>query len=156
MYRFVLTLFRISLCNALLFSTLAFSTVALAEPLPVQEVAPGVFVHQGVHEELTEGYHGDIANIGFVVGKTAVAVIDTGGTLAVGQRLREAVRQVTDLPIAYVINTHVHPDHIYGDGGICARSSAIRRSFQVGGCDGAAPGHVSEKQPGSIGGSFCR
>ncbi|HEY8084524.1 MAG TPA: quinoprotein relay system zinc metallohydrolase 2 [Methylophilaceae bacterium] len=111
MYRsFVLMLFRVSLC-----SVLFCATVALAEPLPVIEVAPGVFVHQGVHEDLTDDYHGDIANIGFVVGKSAVAVIDTGGTLAVGKRLREAVRQVTDLPIAYVINTHVHPDHIYGD-----------------------------------------
>lgn len=103
------------LFHASLYSTFFFSLIAAAEPLPVTEVAPGVFVHQGVHEELTEGYHGDIANIGFVVGKTAVAVIDTGGTLEVGKRLREAVRQVTDLPIAYVINTHVHPDHIYGD-----------------------------------------
>lgn len=86
-----------------------------AEPLPVSEVAPGVFVHQGVHEDLDAGYHGDICNIGFIVGRDSVAVIDTGGSLGVGQRLREAVRHHTALPIRYVINTHVHPDHVFGN-----------------------------------------
>ena len=98
-----------------LFVLMLFSASALADPLPVTEIASGVFVHQGVHQEMVEGYQGDIANIGFVVGKTAVAVIDSGGTFMVGKRLREAVRLVTDLPIAYVINTHIHPDHIYGN-----------------------------------------
>lgn len=88
---------------------------ATASPLPVKEVAPGIYVHQGAHEDFDEGYHGDIANIGFIVGKEAVAVIDTGGYIKVGAALREAIRVITDLPIRYVINTHVHPDHIFGN-----------------------------------------
>lgn len=98
----------------LLLSLLA-SPALFAEPLPMEEVAPGVYVHHGAHEDLDQGYHGDICNIGFVVGKNGVAVIDSGGSLAIGQRLRESVRKVTELPILYVINTHVHPDHIFGN-----------------------------------------
>jgi quinoprotein relay system zinc metallohydrolase 2 len=91
------------------------SSFAWAEPLPIEEIAPGVFVHHGIHEEMDTGYHGDICNIGFIVGKSGVAVIDSGGSFKVGQQLREAIRKVTDLPIKYVINTHVHPDHIFGN-----------------------------------------
>jgi len=89
--------------------------LAHAEPLPIEEVAPGVFVHHGIHEELDAGYHGDICNIGFIVGDKGVAVVDSGGSLKIGQQLREAIRKVTPLPILYVINTHVHPDHIFGN-----------------------------------------
>ena len=37
-------------------------------PLPVQEVAPGVFVHTGEIALMSEENLGDIANIGFVIG----------------------------------------------------------------------------------------
>lgn len=80
----------------------------------VSEVAPGVFVHKGRHEIPSPGNGGDIANIGFVVGSEAVAVIDTGSTRAIGAALLRAVRAETDLPIRYIILTHMHPDHALG------------------------------------------
>lgn len=84
-------------------------------PLPVRELAPGLYVHQGLQEETSAANAGAIANIGFIVGKRCVAVIDTGGSLENGQRLRMAVRQKTRLPVCYVINTHMHPDHVFGN-----------------------------------------
>jgi quinoprotein relay system zinc metallohydrolase 2 len=90
-------------------------THVAAAPLHVDQVAPGVYVHIGQHKDFEDGYDGDIANIGFVVGHDAVAVIDTGGSYAVGMALKEALRGITQLPIRYVINTHVHPDHVFGN-----------------------------------------
>lgn len=87
-----------------------------AKPLRIEQVAAGVFVHQAPYEEATPANLGGIANLGFVVGEQKVAVIDSGGSLAVGQGLLAAIRQVTDRPVAYVINTHFHPDHILGNG----------------------------------------
>jgi quinoprotein relay system zinc metallohydrolase 2 len=82
--------------------------------LPVTEIASGIFVHNGVHEEASAANEDAIANIGFIIGGKAVAVIDPGGSFAEGTALRAAVRARTDRPIRYVILTHVHPDHIFG------------------------------------------
>lgn len=83
--------------------------------LDVNEVAPGVFVHWGQPLALEAPGHDDIANIGFVVGSRCVAVIDAGGSTAVGRALRTTIRRHTTKPICFVIDTHAHVDHVLGN-----------------------------------------
>ena len=102
------------LVSLAVFAAVASGVDAQTAALPVTEVAPGVFVHQGVHEEASAENEGAIANIGFIIGDAAVAVIDPGGSFAEGRALRAAIRERTERPIRYLILTHVHPDHIFG------------------------------------------
>lgn len=81
--------------------------------LPLRQIAPGVHVHVPMAEPLSQANGGDIANLGVIIGDT-VAVIDPGGSRAIGERLFAAIRQVTDRPIGHVIITHMHPDHSFG------------------------------------------
>lgn len=90
-------------------------SVLALPPLSLSEVAPGVYVHVSTQHWPDRDNHGEIANIGFIVGERCVAVIDSGGSPQQGLALRQAVKRTTDRPICYVINTHVHPDHIYGN-----------------------------------------
>lgn len=96
-------------------SIITGTSIPANSALPVQEVGPGLFVYFGSHEELTPTNRGAVANIGFIVGERCVAVVDSGGSYSVGADLRNAVRNITPLPVCYVINTHVHPDHVFGN-----------------------------------------
>ncbi|MBI2969871.1 MAG: quinoprotein relay system zinc metallohydrolase 2, partial [Gammaproteobacteria bacterium] len=97
-------------------------TLLLVAPSPVsaggfdlQEVAEGIYVHQGVHVGFDDDRRDDIANIGFIVGEKCVAVVDTGGSVRIGKSLRDALRSITDRGICFVINTHEHYDHLLGN-----------------------------------------
>lgn len=97
----------------------------------VMEVAPGVFVHRGQQAVFNPENQGDISNPGFVVGRQSVAVIDTGGSPVVGRELKSAVTSVTDLPIRYVINTHMHPDHVFGNVAFEAEGTEFVGHFKL-------------------------
>lgn len=84
------------------------------QPLDVTEVAPGIFVHLGQVAVPNPQNRGDVSNMGFVIGQTGVAVIDTGGAAWIGEALWRSIRARTDLPVTHVILTHMHPDHIFG------------------------------------------
>ena len=88
---------------------------AEAAAIGIVEIAPGIFVHQGKYEDVNTGNGGDISNVSFIAGRDAVAIIDTGGSALTGTAVREAVAAVTSQPIRYVINTHMHPDHVFGN-----------------------------------------
>ena len=92
----------------------ATERVEKARAFATEEVAPGINIRRGVDEDVTTRNDNGIANIGFIVGRDAVAVMDPGGSLIDGRRLRAAIRRATQLPIKYVVMSHVHPDHIFG------------------------------------------
>lgn len=114
---------KMRICIGLLLSL--FSAFAYPASLSFQPIAPGIYVHNGVHEDIGEGYHGDICNLSFVVGTRGVAVIDTGGSLRIGLAVLESIKKVTSLPVLYVINTHVHPDHIFGNAAFVSTGAAF-------------------------------
>lgn len=64
------------------------------------------------------------ANTTVQVGDDGVLVVDTklGGA---EDRLLAALSEISDEPIRYVINTHVHPDHVGGNERIASAGSTI-------------------------------
>ena len=90
--------------------------LGFADAATVEEVASGLFVRRGVDQDASAQNLDAIANIGFIVGKDAVLVTDTGGSLVDGKWLRTQIKAKTDKPIKYVVISHVHPDHTFGAG----------------------------------------
>jgi quinoprotein relay system zinc metallohydrolase 2 len=84
--------------------------------LETEEIAPGIHIRRGADEIASATNNDAIANIGFIIGRESVAVLDSGGSLNDGERLRRRIREVTKAPIRYVLMSHVHPDHIFGAG----------------------------------------
>ena len=54
-------------------------------------------------------------NAGFVVSDKGVLVIDTTRSLIDAAWIYKQIRMVTDRKIAYVVNTHFHSDHVFGN-----------------------------------------
>ena len=94
-----------------------WSGAAVAAPPSsfLRELAPGVYVHAGQYADLDSPARGDSANLGVVIGRRCVGVVDSGGALATGRALKAAIAALTPLPVCYVINTHVHFDHVLGN-----------------------------------------
>jgi len=102
--------------TALVMLATATASRAQQQELPVNSIADGIFAYNGQTAQMTRENDGAIANVGFIVGEDAVAVIDTGGSVREGRQLMAAIRARTGKPIRYVINTHAHPDHVFGNG----------------------------------------
>lgn len=109
------TKLRKSLWIAATFVVVQPFVCAASNSFDLDEISQGVFVHIGKPLRLDSPGHDDIANIGFIIGTRCVAVIDTGGSMRIGRALYAALRRRTSVRICYVINTHVHVDHVLGN-----------------------------------------
>jgi glyoxylase-like metal-dependent hydrolase (beta-lactamase superfamily II) len=90
-----------------------YGVVSLPFELHQVPGAPVYYVigHSGVPDAVNEGH---TSNAGFVVTGDGVVVFDALGTPALGYRLLQRIREVTDQPIERIIISHYHADHIYG------------------------------------------
>lgn len=71
-----------------------------------QELGDGVFRRR--YESLD-------LNIGVVIGAEAVLVVDSRASHRQADQLREELATLTSLPVGWVINTHFHWDHTWGN-----------------------------------------
>jgi len=55
------------------------------------------------------------SNTTFLITSEGVVLVDTRVTPAEARKVKEEVRKQTQLPILYVINTHSHGDHVFGN-----------------------------------------
>lgn len=74
--------------------------------MKIVEIKPGVF---GCLMD------NDTANAGFIATDRGVIVIDTLNTPARGRALAEAIQSRTGKPVIFVLNTHHHYDHVFGN-----------------------------------------
>ncbi len=71
-----------------------------------QELGPGVFRRK---------YEAFRFNVGAVIGGEGVMVIDTRASVKQAQEVLRDLRELTNLPVTAVINTHYHWDHAWGN-----------------------------------------
>jgi cyclase len=74
-------------------------------PIQVTEVAPGLYYQ----------YHHAESNNAFLITEEGVLVIDTRQHPRRAEELLATIRKYTDKPIRWVINTHAHGDHYFGN-----------------------------------------
>ena len=70
-----------------------------------------VELETGVYARLSEG----LTNAGIIVGDAGVLVIDSLRVPSFARDLIQDVRRITDKPVQYVIDTHAHWDHSWGN-----------------------------------------
>ena len=75
----------------------------------VRQLAPNIYAY--IQDKATWYW----SNAGFVVGKDYVVVVDSLATVGLTRRFRNEIEKITDKPIRYLINTHHHGDHTYGN-----------------------------------------
>ena len=68
----------------------------------------------------------NVDNAGFVVGEKGVLVIDAHISIPMAHQIQERVREVTDKPILYLVNSNYHGDHTFGNCAFPAETLLIQ------------------------------
>lgn len=106
---------RSALCAVLLVGAAITHAQDIATEIATTEAAPGVY--------MLNGANGFSSNMGLLVGDDHVVLIDDG-MAPITADLVATVAELADRPIDFVINTHVHGDHV-GSNATLAENGAV-------------------------------
>jgi glyoxylase-like metal-dependent hydrolase (beta-lactamase superfamily II) len=122
-----------------IFSAWSVGAQSAILPAPVQ-VSAHAWAWIGPFDGPAKHNNGFRMNLGFVIGRDAVVVIDTGYTKAMAEEMVLAIRRVTPLPIRYAINTNSQPHRFMGNdvfrqlgARVIASKEAVERMAKDGG-----------------------
>lgn len=87
------------------------------------QLTDNTYVFLGTEDYSANNSYG--ANAGVIIGNDSVLVIDTQISSQRAQEFIQAIREITDKPIRYVLNTHFHSDHSFGNADFSALGATI-------------------------------
>jgi cyclase len=96
--------------SALIMILLCTPAIAAAQ---LTKIADNVYSYVDVRNGSKDNSFG--ANAGIVIGPDGIIVIDTLISSKEAKRFIKDIRAITDKPIRYVVNTHYHLDHAFGN-----------------------------------------
>jgi len=76
-------------------------------------IADNVYAYVDTRQSSKDNSFG--ANAGIIIGRNGIAVVDTLVSAMEARRFIKDIKAVSRKPIKYVINTHYHLDHVFGN-----------------------------------------
>jgi len=73
----------------------------------VKQIGPGLYAYISDNDSS--------ANSTFLIGNRGILVVDTGSDEKEAKKILQAIRNVSSLPVQYIVNTHYHRDHQGGN-----------------------------------------
>jgi len=99
-----------------------FAGSALAG-LKLTRISDSIYAYVGADDDSISNSYG--ANVGIIVGQDAVLVIDTLISNNKAKAFIKDIRAITDKPIRFVVNTHSHLDHSFGNSAFAEIGATI-------------------------------
>src|SRR6516164_8369246 len=93
--------------------TFLIASLAAARPTTAQDERTATELAGGVYE-ITHRQGGG-GNTTVIIGNRQVLVVDTGFLPSAAREDLAQIRQWTDKPVSFILNTHFHNDHNFGN-----------------------------------------
>lgn len=104
----------ITLCIIVLaFANISFFTQQALAGEGLTKIADNVYSYIDIKNGSPQNSFG--ANAGIIIGKEGIIVIDTLTSSKEAKRFIKDIKAVTDKPVKWVVNTHYHLDHTFGN-----------------------------------------
>ena len=114
--RVIILLFILSIVGSVLVKHEAFAQ-------GLTKVADGVYSYADIKNSSPANSFG--ANAGIIIGKDGIIVIDTLVSAKEAKRFIRDIKAISKKPIKYVVNTHYHLDHTFGNSEFKKPSAVI-------------------------------